>query len=346
MSVTHKKIAEAAGVSQSTVSKALSDSTEIPPETAEHIRRIAEQLGYFEEKLDQRRRRAGGYLFPHVAILVPEIVSWYYAHTVELLQQEIERIGGMAQVYLCGFDDIRARILLDQLERQQLADCVICMDDVYAPDSYSLPLLFYGSSSRRNEDFAYPCVRYTYWESLQDVLAHLRSLGHTRIGFIGENNTRNKEKMFRELMREDGLSCDDALIYTSPYRFERIGHDGVRAFHIRGNMPTALITAYDEIAFGAIQELRNLGYRVPEDVSVVGCNDVPYAVYHDPPLTTVSHRERERCAAAIRLLCRMITDKHMPPETIQSRSELIVRESTAPCRKNETQNFHIEENPS
>ena len=72
MSVTHKKIAEAAGVSQSTVSKALSDSMEIPSETAAHIRRIAEQLGYFEEKLNQRRRRAGGYLFPHVAILVPE----------------------------------------------------------------------------------------------------------------------------------------------------------------------------------------------------------------------------------------------------------------------------------
>jgi LacI family repressor for deo operon, udp, cdd, tsx, nupC, and nupG len=345
MSVTHKKIAEAAGVSQSTVSKALSDSMEIPSETAAHIRRIAEQLGYFEEKLNQRRRRAGGYLFPHVAILVPEVVSWYYAHTVELLQQEIERIGGMAQVYLSGFDDTRIRILLDQLEHQQLADCVICIDDAYAPDSYSLPLLFYGSSSGQNETYAYPCVRYNGWESLQDVLSHLRSLGHTLIGFIGENYTRDKEELFRNLMQEAGLPCDEALIYTSPYRFERIGHDGVRAFHIRGNMPTALITAYDEVAFGAIQELKNLGYRVPEDVSVVGCNDVPYAVYHDPPLTTVSHRERERCAAAIRLLCRMITDKHMLPEMIQFRSELIIRESTAPCREKESKKIHIQETP-
>lgn len=342
MSVTHKKIAEAAGVSQSTVSKALSDSTEIPPETAEHIRRIAEQLGYFEEKLDQRRRRAGGYLFPHVAILVPEIVSWYYAHTVELLQQEIERIGGMAQVYLCGFDDIRARILLDQLERQQLADCVICLD-TYVPPEYSLPLLYYGTEENEYTCF---CIVSSYREALQQILAHLRSLGHTRIGFIGENNTRDKEELFRKLMREFGLPCDESMIYTSPYRFERIGHDGVRAFHIRGNMPTALITAYDEVAFGAIQELRNLGYRVPEDISVVGGNDVPYAVYHDPPLTTVSRWDREQSATAIRLLCRIITDTTMPQETLRIKSELIIRQSTAPCREKEPKIIHIEETPS
>lgn len=343
MSVTHKKIAQAAGVSQSTVSKALSDSAEIPPETTEHIRRIAEQLGYFEEKLEQRRRRAGGYLFPHVAILVPEIVSWYYAQNVTLLQQEIERIGGMTQVYLAGFDEIRTRILLEQLEHQQLADCVICLDEDYIPPKYGLPLLYYGTV---HTDIVFSQIYSPYRNGLKKILGHLRDLGHTRIGFIGETNTYNKQEDFREVLREMGLPLDESQIYISQYRFERIGHDGVRAFHIRGNMPTALVAAYDEVAFGAIQELRNLGYRVPEDVSVVGCNDVPYAVYHDPPLTTVSRGEREMCAAAIRLLCRMITDKNMPPETIQLKSEMIIRGSTAPCRKNESQNFHIEETPS
>ena len=332
MAVTHKKIAQAAGVSQSTVSKVLSDNPEISEETAAHVRRIAGELGYFDEKLEQRRK-AGGYLYPHVAILVPEIVSWYYAQVVTQLQKEIERIGGMAQVYLTDFDETRCRILLEQLEYQQMADCVILIDDVYTPERCSLPLIFRTRENPHTDQYSY--ITYFWRRGAEKALEHLCQLGHTRIGFIGEINTAMKRDIFRELLAEKNLPQDDLLIYTSHYRFERIGHDGVRAFHIRGNMPTAIVAAYDEVAFGAIQELRDLGYRVPEDVSVVGCNDIPYAVYHNPPLTTVNPKLEEHCAAMIRMLCRMISDPHAPPEVVTVEPELIVRGSTAPCRGKE-----------
>ena len=164
-------------------------------------------------------------------------------------------------------------------------------------------------------------------EAITAAVGYLWELGHRKIGFIGERNTLYKLRFFREAMTACGGEAEEEMIFTSASRFERIGHEGVSALHIRASMPTALVTAYDEVAFGAIQELRNLGYRVPHDVSVIGCNDVPHAVYHDPPLTTIRFDTAARDREAVRLILEAIAGEYTGAREVMLPAELIVRES-------------------
>ena len=325
MAITHKKIAEIAGVSQATVSKALSDNSEINPETAAYIRKIASELGYFREKSD-RRRKSSGYLYPHVALLVPEIVSWFYAEMVTQIHEEIHRRGGLAQIYVVDFDEAKFNILIDQINREHLADCIISYPDYIYPRNCEIPILYMSQTADTSGKSL--CIFRDTLAGIQEAVRHLKGLGHTAIGFLGERNTKIKLENFCIAMKAVGLTVDDDFIYTSPYRFEQIGHDGVRTLHFRGTMPTALVTAYDEVAFGAISELRLLGYRVPEDVSVIGCNDIPYASYSDPPLTTISTRDEEMARIGIGLLLRKLEEPDFVTPPISLPTGLVIRATT------------------
>lgn len=326
MAITHKKIAEIAGVSQATVSKALADSSEINPETAAYIRKIASELGYFREKCD-RRRKSSSYLYPHVALLVPEIVSWFYAEMVTQIHEEIHRRGGLAQIYVVDFDEAKFNILIDQINREHLADCIISYPDYTYSRNSEIPILYMS----RTSDTSNKSLRIFQDTSagILEAVRHLKGLGHTSIGFLGERNTKIKLDSFCTAMKAGGLTVDEDFIYTSAYRFEQIGHDGVRTLHFRGTMPTALIAAYDEVAFGAISELHMLGYRVPEDVSVIGCNDIPYASYSDPPLTTITTRNEEMARIGIGLLLRKLEEPDFDAPPVNLPTSLVIRASTA-----------------
>lgn len=328
--ITHKTIAQAAGVSQATVSKALSDNREISAATAEHIRRTADELGYFRRQ-KERRRHAAEVLFPHVAVLVPEIISWTYASEITALQASIEAIGGAVEIHVTGFDEARWNIAVDRLNREGAADCILSFAGFTFADHSHLPIGYIGTTVPP-EKSSFSLTSRT-GDAIDAAVRYLWGLGHRKIGFIGEQNTLYKKNFFREAMAACGGAADEELIFTSTARFERIGHEGIRALHIRGVMPTALITAYDEVAFGAIQELRNLGYRVPEDVSVIGFNDVPHAVYHDPPLTTIRVDKEVRDREAVRLILESIEGKYTGKREVTLPAELIVRQSCAQVRE-------------
>lgn len=297
MKITHQMIAEATGYTQSTVSKALNSDESISKETVAYIRRTAGEMGYYSQKRHISRAKKNN-PFPQIAILVPEITSWFYSNILENLQKQIELLGGMLSVYITGFEENTLNLFIEQLNRLIAFDCIILFKENKGDILSEIPVIMitHNQSAHPSDNQYVLCLE----RGLGAALRHLHSLGHTRIGFLGEKNTQGKLHDFRNQMISLGLFPDDRYIYISDYRFERIGHDGIQVLHARNELPTGIICAYDEVAFGAIDELRKLQYRVPEDISVIGINNVAANAYFTPPLTTIQFQ--------IPLLIQRITD--------------------------------------
>lgn len=322
MAVTHIQIARAAGVSQSSVSRALSDSVHIDREKAEYIRKIAAEMGYFAEKRRKERAKNGA-IYPNIAVFVPELSGWYYTAYIQSLQDAVARIGGFMSIHVVGFEPVRAKLLVEQLLHTigidgaiSLLSCRLDCDTNGIPMIQMLP---YSAFTEQN---------------YKSTIQMLREKGHTAIGFIGEQNTFIKLDAFRYSMEQASLPVNEALIYTSDYRFEQIGHDGIRAFCFRNVMPTAIVCAYDEVAFGAITELKTRGYRVPEDVSVIGYNNIPFCAYFDPPLTSVDEKIAERAEEALLLLqdSLLAQTEIQTPLTVSYHNILVERKSVSSAK--------------
>ncbi len=328
MKVTHRMIARATGFTQSTVSKALNSTGRVSEKTTEIIRRAAKEMGYYSQERKNHNRRES-HLFPQIAVLVPEISSWYYANLVEMLQAQIERLGGSLCVFVTGFVPGKALLQLETLKAQNTFDGIVVLDYPEKAMNADVPLIMVtGDTSYVPTDKQY-LIRYE--NRIERLVSHLTELGHREIGFLGETNTTDKLTAFCDVMRQHRLPLNMDFIYTSQYRFERIGHDGVAALARRGTMPTALVCAYDEVAFGAIEELEKLGCDVPGRVSVVGINNIEYCVHFKPPLTTTQLNPALLRDAFTEIVQKAIIEEAACAHRFDIPSELIVRKSTAPC---------------
>lgn len=330
--MNQKTIAKLAHVSPSTVSKALSGSKEISGEVIERVRKVALEVGYFQQKnsrkLEYQRKQAAV-----IAILCPEIVSIHYSRIVTAAIRAIEKRGGKATVYVSGFEKESIEELAVMLTMREMADAMIIIEGLrfeYRGGGWLLPIAYIGCS-----DY-YDSVAVDLDEAVYRCIAYLRQLGHTRIGYIGEPYTKMKLDSFLQAMERQGLQTLKEDCYEVDARFEEIGKQAVRQMLGKGtNMPTAVLAAYDEIALAAIAEFEKQGVRVPDQISVVGMNDVPYAAYARPSLTTLRFFLEEQCDLAVEMLYERIFQKRTEPRHIRLKAQLMIRESTAGKRSKE-----------
>jgi len=278
--MTHKKIAELAHVSVSTVSKALSGSAEVSKEVAEKICRIAMEVGYFEEK-NKRSKTYRKNTALNIAVIVPEIISVTYSESVSLIKEEVEKKGGVVSVYVFDFDQKKLDSIMEMIMVKGFADGIISFHPPGIMTKPSIPVLCIGKS----DNIYYSTIYRDSKMYFEDIIGYLMEMGHTRIGFSGELKTDSKLNSYKEQIRNAGL---DEYVYVSEERFGDAGKDTARMYLESENRPTAVICAYDEIAIAFMDELLINGVKVPDDVSVMGINNVPACEYCTPRLTTVS----------------------------------------------------------
>ncbi|MEJ2149025.1 MAG: substrate-binding domain-containing protein [Chloroflexota bacterium] len=166
--------------------------------------------------------------------------------------------------------------------------------DSLSKQSYPFVLIDYQATS----DGVY-AVGSTNWQGAYDATTHLIKLGHRRIGFITGDmfvgSSEDRLNGYRDALAANGLPYDPDLVYQGDF-FKPKGFDGGRAFLDLERPPTAVLASNDEMAFGVMEAALGLGYRVPEDLSIVGFDDIPQTVDSHPPLTTVRQPLREWAA--------------------------------------------------
>ena len=338
--MTYRKIAQLAGVSLSTVSKALSGSSEISEETAERIRRIAEENGVIRAKYRKDRPSTD------IAIIVPEIVSVYYSQTVSGVVDELRKYDIEPHIHLCGFEAERYCRIIDSITDGDRIDGIIAITDMVSPLPFDVPMVRISVKPTRDRSDTIDCDIET---GMYEAVEYLMALGHRKIGFVSEKNTKLKYLYFKSIASRLELEVDPKFVFVSDKRFAEIGAEAAEYYMSLDEMPTALLTAYDEVALGAIHTFSRNGVRVPDDISIIGINDIPSASYASVPLTTV----RTHASEINHLGGKLLLDKIKNPEghmqqQVRVRCELIIRDTTAkprreqePVTKNENNDHEV-----
>lgn len=328
--MTHKKIAEIAHVSESTVSKALSGSKEISEELSQRIIKIAIENGYFEgkskRKIENSKRGAIS-----VAIVCPEIISIAYAREITALKNEIELRGGLASVYATDFDNDKMNRIIEMITVRNSADGIILYPSGTLQVTPAVPTVLMSDVDTDKYDTAFSDID----EILYDMVKFLKESGHTRIAYVGETKTESKREAYKKAMEKLRLQYNEEDVYVIEERFENIGYTAAERMINEKNFPTAVICAYDEVAMAVIHKFTQNGIRVPEDISVMGINDIPPSAYSQIPLTTVHIYDDEKGAAAVGLLYDRIYNNTMDIQHIRIRHKLIERKSVKNISKTE-----------
>lgn len=329
-------VAKASGVSKSVVSYVLSGSStrKVHPDTRARVLEAVEQLGYHPSAV---ARRLSGMATNTCGIVIAEqefpfITDPYYSAIIEgIMAVAFERkqdtllftghvgfdVRGSLPIYSDGRCD--GLLVLARRFGDEIIDALVAasIPFVLVNDSPSHP----GLSWVDAENSA----------SARSAVEYLTRLGHRRIGyFAGDTRTRSsiqRESGFRAALADAGIAVDERWVL--PGRFSRAsGEERARALFVGSDAPTALFCANDAIALGAIAALQAMNKSVPEDVSVVGFDDIPAAANADPQLTTVRQPLQEIGRRAADLLFRHVHDKLPLGENIYVPTDLIVRQST------------------
>lgn len=329
--VTLEDVAERAGVSTSSVSRYLSGKVRVSDKRGARIAAAITQLNY--QPNTAARTLASG-RSATVGVLTQDIASSFYGELVKGAEDELSASGYTCIITSVERKGLSERACMDVLLGRQV-DGVIVMGHALSPRALSeyvgrIPLVVIGQKLKGPQ-----CVSLMndYVAISAEATRHLIGLGHTRIAFVGglpkHSNVIARLKGYRQALEAAGLAFDEDLIEHGDMLASG-GAAAVARLLERGTRFTALFAANDENALGARLELYRRGISVPDDVSLVGFDDLPAASLMIPPLTTVRQPmvEGGRLAAQamVALLSGRVFDGTLPP------LQFIQRESTAPPR--------------
>jgi LacI family transcriptional regulator len=327
-----KDVAAAAGVHPATASRALNEHTAslLSPQTAERVRQAAERLGYrvnrMARALKTRRSLA-------IGMLVPDITNPFFPPIVKGAEDALAGAGYTLVLANTDNDEAKERLQLGGMLQSQVDGLLMATARRRAPAIEQLragpvPLVLVNRTIDRGGISA--VIPDDHAGALLAV-EHLHQLGHRRIGHVaGPQDTSTgarRAKGFTDAMRALGLPTP--RIARARLFNEEEGRRAAAVLLARRPRVTAIVAANDLLALGVLDAAAAAGLRCPEDVSIIGVNDVPLADRLQPPLTTIRVAEYDLGRQAARLLLAHIDDPERVAETVVITPELIVRGSTA-----------------
>jgi LacI family transcriptional regulator len=329
--VTLHDVAELAGVSHQTVSRVINNSERVRPETRQKVETAILELGYRPNAI--ARSMVRGHTRT-LGCISPNLTDPVFARIIESAQAEARRLGFFILIGSAPTVD-EVQPLLDELLNRRVDGLIVlnARDD----DRYKLlePLTRNGSPIVyiKNSPLDEPVSSVRCDDVQGGYLAakHLLDLGHKKIATIlgprNEQCTGERLEGYQNALEEFGLSLDQALIAQGNWS----AHSGSSATTNLLKDPesfTAIFAQNDRMAAGAIRTLRDAGYKIPEDYSVIGYDNGPLASLIDPPLTTIQQPLEDFGKQAARILIQTIQEKHQPMDYCTT-PELIQRQSTA-----------------
>jgi DNA-binding LacI/PurR family transcriptional regulator len=334
--VTLKEIAKRAGVSPSTVSKALRGCDDLNRETADKIAALALEMGYSLSKKHERERLSPGRR-PCVGIICPEVISSYYSRIVSTLSELFRDKNIDTFLVISDFSPEREAALLERMVAMKMA-AVICITEqeqlsplIRRHGAFSgIPIL---QIAMNQQPVGHDNICIDEKAGVFMIINHLVSLGHKKIAFFGEQFSERRKRYFTMAMEEYGL--DSSQVFITRVRHWQAGYELAGEALAAKKRFTALVAEYDDIAVGAMRRFGELGLLVPGDCSVAGFDDVRYCRYLPVSLTTVETHVEEMCGIAFDALYRKIAEpSYRVCQNISIIPDLVCRESTAsPARQ-------------
>jgi len=339
--MTSREIARLAGVSVSTVSIVLNRKPGVSEETRKRIMNILEQNGFSHNKRNPSMLKGGVIRFCKIAKhgqIVNDRHNAFISDYIEGIVEEAKLYG--VNVEVATFNGVSLRSVYENVSMSHnLSGCIILateltQEDIGIFDNAGIPFVFLDAMF----DFSpHDFISMDNMKMTFDMVRHFKELGHTKIGMIyaeGGSNFDQRKIAFTRSLSVLGLPLRSEWMFRVGSTHETALAD--MAGHIKGkkNLPTAFFAANDIIAAGAIAALQSLDYRVPDDFSVGGFDDIPVASFIEPPLTTISVPKVDIGRLAVSaLLCRIKKSGAFASQKNVLAGKLILRQSTGPVIK-------------
>ena len=324
--VTIQDVAKTAGVSVSTVSRVLNGKVDVAPETQVRIRSVIDDLGY-TTNLAARSMRS--FKKNMVGLIMPDIAYPFAIEVMKGVNRAIAESEFDLLVYTTG--DVRksGRAFHEQkyvsLLTNSISDGVVIVAPVAGEFNIDAPIV---SIDPVVSNPNYPAVHATNYQGALEAMEYLLALGHKRIGFISgraELESSNRRlKGYREALKKAGLPVDEKLIVAGDYTTET-GIIGTRELLALANPPTAIFASNDQMAIGVYQVAEERGIQIPDDLSVVGFDNITESKYMG--LTTVDQFISEMGFVATQMLIKLINSEPLVSQTYRMQTRLVIGSS-------------------
>jgi LacI family transcriptional regulator len=336
MGIRIKDIAEAAGVSPATVSLVLNNRPGVGAETRQRILAMARTLEYdIERSNNLTRNKEETIRFLRVSRhghVVNNDHAIFISNYIDGLSQEARALGLNLEILTIQDGPIDA--VIEAAQASRIGGSII-LGTEFTPEeiqrfaAVKAPVVFMDTY---DETACFNFVDMNNRESVFTAVNHIVAKGHREIGLVTSGvstpNFKMRAEAFKAALSAQGLSYakDDFFLVDST--FQGAYADMLAALSGRQRMPTALFCANDIMAFGCIKALKERGFRVPEDISIVGFDNLPASAMLDPPLTTVEVSKFQIGKMALRLLFECMSEKQKQPAIkILVSGELVERSS-------------------
>lgn len=329
--VTIHDIAREAGVSVATVSRTFSHPDRVREQTREQILAVCGKHHFVADAMARSlARRRSGFL----AVIIPSLYNSIYAASTQAIQSAAEAAGYTVLIGVSEFSKAREAQLIRQFIERRVEGLILTGAD-RDDDAQNLilrnavPSIITWLVPQRS---ALPWVSFDNFAASAAVVDHLFALGHRRIALVcGRTDVNDRalarRRGFEGRMSALGVPAGTADIRECEFDFTE-GRKAVRAFLDSAAPPTAIFCANDIVAVGALYECQRLGRRVPDDISIVGFDDLPLTQYVFPQLTSVRVPAAEMGNLAVQLLLDLIGGRRVRSRTLPT--EIVVRGTTAP----------------
>ena len=323
MSVTVKDIARKAGVSHSTVSRALHGSTLIAPETTERIQQIADEMGYSPSAAARALKTNRSQV---LGVVLSNVDDPFFSEILQGIESGVQGSGYSIFIAAAHRDPEQKQEIVQAMVEHRVDGVIICSTSFSEKQSgqllqHGVPLVVINNQTA--EDFRYS-IYHDDVDGSRQVTRHLIELGHRKIAYLGNSlsgrTTLDRLAGFRQEMESNGLAVPADYVYEIPGSEPEKGIQAVDHFINLPDRPTALVCFNDMIAIGVLKSLQQRGIRVPEEFSITGFDNIVFSNYTNPPLTTFDQPKKfigQKAAELILNLLDTTTKTDVPEQKIQ-----------------------------
>jgi LacI family transcriptional regulator len=329
------EIARRANVSTATVSRTLNQSGPVKAATARKVWRAVTALNYYPNSHARTLVSGRSRL---IGLIVSDITNPFFPELIRAFEDLAAQKQYDLLLTSTNYDTSRMTTCLRRMLERKVDGVAMMTSEmdlslIRELSKRSVPIVFMdvGQMGPRMSH-----VSIDYGNGIRQAVDHVVDLGHRNIGFIAGpldlHSARTRRQAFVDGLRERGIPLDRKLIREGTHTAEG-GEKAMKELLKLSKLPSAVVCSNDWTAIGALHAIHAAGLRVPEDVSLVGFDDIPLTSYTTPALTTVRMSARDVGSTAFQALFSLIGEQHVEGDVYQIPTKLVVRESTAKFRK-------------
>lgn len=337
-----RSVARRAGVSSATVSRVLNGSGPVKEETAKRVRSVLEELNFIPNPSATTLKYGRSNTY---GVIIPDLTNPFFPeflHSFEeiLVENDFELL--VATTQSCDAKLIRSvrRMLMRRVDGVLIMASELETRAIEPLLDHRIPIV---TIDRRRVQEGTGDVAVPFEDAYRQAVAHLKKLGHRRIGFIGGEGeiytSRVRQQAFEKAMQAEGLKYEPEFTRPGNYRVSG-GDAAMRSLLAARCQPTAIVTANDMTAIGAMRALHAYGVDIPGEMSLVGFDGIELGDAMYPPLTTVAVSPREFAAACVRALDHLRGDRNQRGLRLSVRCSLVERGTTAAPRASASLHLH------